>query len=186
MIRLLILVFLLPIMLYSQSPFMVEKGNTLVYDVLENSKQQTLSVLIEELTPQVKLRFVKNKSGPQLKMNDSLQSLLKLPKKFGPITDPSVLYLPLQTSMLINDTAKLSLPAYGKEVTFVPIFKGKLHILVRGDAVKIPYDVLCHIVVQNEYEQFYLHTYWYHEEPKIPVMLAYTSKNRTVRLREVY
>ena len=185
MIRLLILAFFLPIITFAQSPFMIQKGNTLVYDVIENSKQQTLSILIEELTPSIKLRFVKNKKDAQLKVSDSLSSLLKLPKKIGPITDPSVLYMPKEMSMTATDSSVLSMNAYGKNVDFVAIFKGKLHIPVRGDAIRIPYNVWCHIVVHNEFEQEYVHTYWYHEEPKIPLMLAYTSKNRTIRLREV-
>lgn len=186
MIRLLILAFVFPICTFAQSPFMIQKGNTLVYDVLENSKQQTLSIVVEELTPTIKLRFVKNKKDAQLKVSDSLSTLLKLPKKFGPISDPSVLYMPKEISMSATDSSVLSLNAYGKNFDFVAIFKGKLHIPVRGDAIRIPYDVWCHIVVIDEFEQDYVHTYWYHEEPKMPLMLAYTSKNRTVRLREVY
>jgi len=186
MIRLLILAIFFPLLSFAQSPFMIQKGNTLVYDVIENSKQQTLSILVEELTPNVKLRFVKNKKDAQLKVSDSLSSLLKLPKKFGAIVDPSVVYMPKEMAFTTSDSSVLSMNAYGKNVDFVAIFKGKLHIPVRGDAIRIPYNVWCHIVVLNEFEQEYLHTYWYHEEPKIPLMLAYTSKNRTIRLREVY
>gem|GEM_PF-2816172 len=186
MIRLLILIFLLPIFSFAQSPFMIQKGNTLVYDVIENSKQQTLSIFVEELTPSVKFRFVKNKKDAQLKVSDSLHTLLKIPKKFGAITDPSVLYMPKEMALTATDSSVLSMNAYGKNFDFVAIFKGKLHIPVRGDAIRIPYDVWCHIVVINEFEQDYVHTYWYHEEQKIPLMLAYTSKNRTVRLREVF
>ncbi len=182
------MIFLLfiPIISFAQSPFMVEKGNTLVYDVIEDSKQQTLSILIEELTPTVTLRFIKNKKDDQIKLSDSIRLLLKLPKKFGNIEDPSVLYLPKETAFSINDSTIISLNAFGKDVNFATIFKGKIHIPVRKAIVKIPYTVLCHIVVFSEFEQKYVHTFWYHEEPKIPVMIAYTSDKRIVRLREVY